>query len=110
MPVLVELSGLIHHPVGIIASGEVAGQTVYEVDYCSLTAEDIADGLNIAEDGSNAQPFPDTVWLTEQARSITDFYVMYLVKLGRNAIITAVQPGDSRVAAAFEKYEGFLIK
>jgi len=110
LPVLVELSGLIHHPVGIIASGEVAGQTVYEVDYCSLTAEDIADGLNIAEDGSVAQPFPDSVWLPEQARSITEFYLLYLIKAGRNAIITAVQPGDSQVAAALKEYEGFLIK
>ncbi|HDZ69231.1 MAG TPA: CvpA family protein, partial [Phycisphaerales bacterium] len=44
LPVLVELSGLIHRPVGIIASGKVDDQIVYEVDYRSLTAEDIADG------------------------------------------------------------------
>ena len=110
LPVLVELSGLIHRPVGIIAAGKVNDQVVYEVDYCSLTAEDIADGLTIAEDGSVAKAFPDTVWLTEQAQNISEFYVLYLVKSKRNAIITLVQPADSQMTAGFKEYEGFLIK
>ena len=110
LPVLIELSGLVHHAVGIIASGKVGDQTIYEVDYCSVTAEDITDGLIIAEDGSIAQPFPRTVWLTEQAQTITDFYVLYLVKSGRGAIITSVQPGNLQTAAGFKKYEGFFIK
>jgi len=110
LPVLIELSGLVHHAVGIVASGKVGNQTIYEVDYCSVTAEDITDGLTIAEDGSIAQPFPHTVWLTEQAQTITDFYVLYLVKSGRGAIITSVQPDDLQTAAGFKKYEGFFIK
>jgi len=110
LPVLVELSGSIHHPVGVIALARLNGQNICEVDYCSLTADRLPDGLVIAEDGSVAQPFPDTVWLTGQAQSIADFYVLYLVKSGRNAIITAVQPSDSRTPAAFKEYEGFLIK
>ena len=110
LPVLVELSGLIHHAVGVIASSKVDGQIIYEVDYCSLTAEDITGGLTIAEDGSVAQPFPDTVWLTEQSQSMSEFYVLYLVKSGRNAVITMVQPADSQIAAGFKEYEGFLIK
>ncbi len=110
LPVLVELSGLVHHPVGIIASGEIGDQLIYEVDYCSLTADDITGGLTIAEDGSIAQPFPDTVWLTERAQSISEFYVLYLVKTGRNAFITSVQPADSQMTATFKGYEAFFVK
>ena len=110
LPVLVELSGSIHHPVGIITSGKVGDQTIYEVDYCSLTTEYVPDGLVIAEDGSIARPFPDTIWLTEQARSIGEFFTLYLVKSGKKTIITGVRPGDSQTSAAFKKYEGFLIR
>jgi len=110
LPVLVELSGLINRPVGIIASGKVGGQIIYEIDYCSLTAEDITDGLSIAEDGSIAQAFPETIWLTEQAQSISEFYVLYLVKSGRGAIIGAVLPAGSTTAAGFKRYDGFFIK
>ena len=110
LPVLVEISGLIHRPVGVIASGKIGDQLIYEVDYCSLTADDMTSGLVIAEDGSIAQPFPDTVWLTEQAQSISEFYVLYLVKTGRNAFITSVQPADSQMTAAFKGYEGFFVK
>jgi hypothetical protein len=110
LPVLVDLSGAIHHPVGVIASGKVGDLNICEVDYCSLAADRVPDGLDFAEDGSVAKPFPDAVWLTERARSITEFYVLYLVRTKRNAIITAVQPADSREAASFKKYEGFLVK
>ena len=110
LPFLVELSGLIHRPVGIIASAKAGGQTIYEVDYCSLTADDMEGGLVIAEDGAVAQPFPDNIWLTQQAQNISEFYVLYLVKSGRKAIIISVQPGDARSSAGFEKYEGFFVK
>lgn len=110
LPVLVELSGLVHCPVGIIASGKIGDQLIYEVDYCSLTADDMTGGLTVAEDGSVARPFPDTVWLTERAQSISEFYVLYLVKTGRNAFITSVQPADSQMTAAFKGYEGFFVK
>jgi len=110
LPVLVDSSGLIHHPVGVIALGKVGGQYVCEFDYCSLTDEGITGGLTIAEDGSVARPFPDVLWLTEQAQSIFEFYAIYLVKSGRNAIITSVQPAGSQTAAGFKEYEGFLTK
>jgi len=110
LPVLVELSGLKHRPVGIVASGRIADQTVYEIDYCSLTDAAVAGGLKIAEDGSVEQPFPDIVWLTEQAHSISEFYVLYLVRSGRSAVITSVQPADSQMTAPFIGYEGFFIK
>jgi len=101
---------LIHHSVGVVASGKVGDQKLYEVDYCSLTARDTPGGLIIAEDGSVAQPFPDTIWLTQQAQSVTEFYVLYLVKSGSNTVITAVQPADSQTSARFKMYEGFLVK
>ena len=110
LPVLVELSGPIHRPVGVIASGKVAGQTVYEVDYCSLAAEQVPDGLVFDTDGLVATPFPNTVWLTEKADSIREFYTLYLVRSDRKAIIIGVRPGDSQTTAGFKKYEGFLVK
>ena len=88
----------------------MAEQVIYEVDYCSVSAGDAEGGLVIAEDGTVAQAFPDSVWLTQQTQSITEFYVLYLVKSGRSAIITMVQPGDSQTAAGFKKAEGFFIK
>ena len=110
LPVLVELSGSIHRPVGVIVSGKVGDQYVCEFDYCSLTDEDVTGGLTIAEDGSVVQSFPDTVWLTEQAENIFEFYVLYLVKSGRSAVITSVQPADSQTGAGFKGYESFLIR
>lgn len=110
LPVLVDLFGLIHHPVGVVASTELGNHIIYEIDYCSLTAEDIADGLTIAEDGSVAKPFPDTVWITEKVRNISEFYVLYLVKSDSKAIITSVQPTGSQTAAQFKEYQGFLVR
>lgn len=110
LPVLIELSGLIHRPVGVIASGKINDQTVYEADYCSLTSDDTPNGLTIAEDSSVEKPFPDTVWLTAQAQSISEFYVLYLVKSDRNAFITSVKPADSRTSAPLKDYEAFFIK
>jgi uncharacterized membrane protein required for colicin V production len=110
LPVLVEVSGLTHHAVGVIASGKVGNQYVCEFDYCSSAAEGEKGCLVIAEDGSVTKPFPDTVWLTEQAEEIFEFYVLYLVKSGRNTIITSVRPGDSQTTAGFKGYEGFLTK
>ena len=110
LPFLVEASGVIHRPVGVIASVEIDDRLVYEFDYCSLTAEDVTDGLIIAEDGSVAKPFPDTIWLTEQTQSISEFYLLYLIESGRGAIITAVGADDSQSPAGFKRYEGFSIK
>ena len=110
LPVLVDLFGLIHHPVGVVASTELGNHIIYEIDYCSLTAEDIADGLTIAEDGSVAKPFPDTVWITEKVRNISEFYVLYLVKSDSKAIITSVQPTGSQTPAQFKEYQGFLVR
>jgi hypothetical protein len=111
LPVLVELSGLTHCPVGVIAGGKINDQTVYEVDYCAVPIQDSNTGcLAIAENGCVEKPFPDNVWLTEQAQSISQFYTLYLVKAGDNAIIASVKPAGAFPAAGFVKYEGFSLK
>jgi hypothetical protein len=110
LPVLVELSGVLHHPVGVIASSLTEERGVYEVDYCSLTAEQTPDGLRIADDGSVAEPFPHTVWLTAQAEEISEFYLLYMVKSDRKVFIVSVRPGDSQTAAGFKGYQAFLTK
>ncbi len=111
LPALIDTSGYVHHPVGIIAAGVLDDQTtIYEVDYCSLTSKDIQDGLTLAEDGSVARPFPDSVWLPQQVQKISEFYVLYLVKENQNTIITAVKPADSQLSAGFQKFAGFLVK
>jgi len=110
LPVLVEISGLIHKPVGVIASGKVNEQVIYEIDYCSLTSDNIPAGLKITEDGSVLNPFPDNIWITKEAQSISEFYTIYLVKSGRNTFITSVKPGGSKSLASFKEHEAFFIK
>lgn len=110
LPVLIEQSGAVHHAVGIVAAGTVKLKPVCELDYCSLTEKDDPNGLTIADDGSIAKTFPENIWLTEQADTITDFYVLYAIKSGRNTVITAVKPADQQTGAGFEKYESFFVK
>ncbi len=112
LPVLIELGGGKHHAIGVIAKGtmENESEVIYEVDFCSLSSEEITGGLVIDNDGKVAKAFPPKIWLTKKAREIEQFYVLYLIKSGRKTIITGVQPFGSNVTAGFEKYEGFLIK
>ena len=110
LPVLVELSGSIDNPVGVVVGGKINNQFVYEVDYCAVTDPNKPDCLALAEDGSVAKPFPDAVWLPEQAQSINEFYVLYLVKEGRNTVILSVKLPDSQTAASLKERTGFLIK
>jgi uncharacterized membrane protein required for colicin V production len=112
LPVLVELSGAINHAVGVIASGKVGEENLCEFDYCSTIPKDsnTPGCLTLAENGSVAKPFPESVWLTQQAQEISEFYVLYMVKSGANIFITSVRPAGTENAAAFKQYEGLLIK
>jgi hypothetical protein len=110
LPVLVEARGFIHCPVGAVVGGELDGQTVYQVDYCAVEKDDKTEGLVIATDGSVEKSFVQKIWLAEKAQSITEFYLLYLIKSGGNIIISSVRPADSQQEADFEKYQGFLIK
>jgi len=111
LPVLVELSGRTHHAVGVAAAGKVGEEIIYEVDYCSLTTKEIPEGLKIGEDDAVVEPFPESVWLTKRAETISEFYVLYLVKpkKGKTIIITSVRPGGSVSGASFKENDGFLI-
>jgi hypothetical protein len=66
--------------------------------------------LIVSADGVVEKPFPETVRLPEKAREISEFYVLYMVKIGRNTIITAVQPADANSPQKFDRYEGFSVK
>jgi len=110
LPALQELSGTVHHPVGIVAGATAGDETVYEVDYCCLDTSQINGGLVIADDGSVAQPFPPGVWLTQQGRNISEFYVLYLIKTGKKSLIVSVHSTQPPMSAQFEKYEAFLVE
>lgn len=110
LPVLVELSGITHHPVGVIASGKVGDQYLCEFDYCSVIEKDDPNGLAIAEDGSVTKSFPDAIWLTEQAEGIYEFYVLYLVRSDKKIFITSVRPAGSQTAARLKGYECFVLR
>jgi len=107
-PELVDLFGEAHHPVGLIAAARVNNQTVYEVDYCSLSAGEVATGLVFDAAGSVAKTFPDTIRITAEAQKITELYMLYLIK--PNTTITSVKPGGSKTRAALTDYEGFPVK
>jgi len=109
LPVLTDLSGKFHYPVGVIAGGRVDEQTVYQIDYCSLTGRESADGLVIAEDGSVAEAFSE-VWLTEEVQNITELYLLYLVEEVGQPVITSVWLGEEKGEAGFKKYEGFRLQ
>jgi uncharacterized membrane protein required for colicin V production len=113
LPVLIELSGLVHHTVGVIAAGKIDKKTVWEVDYCSvpISEDPNASGcLAITKNDTVEKPFPDTVWLTEKAKEITEFYTLYMVKAVGNPLITGVKPTDANAPQKFEKYEAFSVK
>ncbi len=110
LPVLKEFSGRIHKPVGVIACGELSNEFIYEIDFCAVTAERRPDGLVIAQDGTVEKPFPDSIWITEKAEEILEFYVLYLVKPGPDVFINSVQPADTKTAGGFKEYEGFIVK
>ena len=87
----------------------IDGQTVYEIDYCSVPAGDDEQCLEFTEDGSIAKPFPDNIWLTEKAEKITEFYVLYQVKPRGLTYIRGVQPADSETIGGCKINDWYLI-
>lgn len=113
LPVLIDISGQRHHPVGAVLSGKVGDETVYEFDYCSVIAdEDTPEGLVISENDVVTRAFPDEIWLTGSARNISEFYLLYLVnsKNKSSSIIISVKPAESKTSAGFEGYVGFKVR
>ncbi len=110
LPVLVDLYGRSHPPVGAIVTAKVGQQTVYELDFCSLTGDQKPAAIKLTEDNIVAAPFPDVITLPERASSISEFYLLYMIKTGRNTIITSVKPADAAMGAAIVKYDGVVIR
>jgi hypothetical protein len=106
LPTLIDASGAVHRPCGLLAAGKTSDGTIFELDYCSLTG-DTTGGITLADDGAVAKPFPDSLWLTEQAESISQLYILYMAKPG--TIILSVQPAGAQVGAAFDGAEAFLV-
>ncbi len=102
LPVLEDISGILHWPVGIIASAQADDATIYQLDFCSLT--DAA--IQIDDSGAVAAPFVDSVWLTAQAQTISQFYLIYMVK--PDTTIVSVRP-PAQSAITFENTAGFLV-
>jgi hypothetical protein len=103
LPTLIDSNGATHNPCGIVAGGKVDSNTVFEFDYCSTS-----DNITLASDGSVAKPFPETIWLTEKAQSITEFYVLYMIK--PYTVILSVRPAGAQTDALLEETEGFLVR
>ena len=110
LPVLVEINGRTHHPVGIIASAKSGENKIYEVDYCSETSDKNPAGLVVGENGAVAQTFPKKIWITEKAESITAFYCLYLVKPAEDVYITTVKPADAKTGAKLSKFQAFIVR
>jgi hypothetical protein len=100
LPMLIDSSGVTHRPCGLIAAGKIAGKTIFEADFCPAN-------ITFNNDGSVAKPFPENIWLAEQAESVSEFYVLYMVRPG--TIIVSVQPVGVQTAAAFDGTECFLV-
>jgi hypothetical protein len=108
----VEISGAVNHAVGVIAMGKAGEQYLCEFDYCSAIPKDsnTPGCLTIVENGTIAKPFPESVWLTQEAQEISEFYVLYMVKSGKNTFITSVRPAGAENGARLKQYEGLLVK
>ena len=99
LPVIIDSAGAMHHACGIIAAGKIEGKNTIEADFCP---EKI-----ILNEGIVSKAFPDTVWLTEKADSISEFYVLYMIKTG--TILMSVQPAGAQTGAIFESSECFTV-
>ena len=100
LPLLIDSTGTVHNPCGLIAAGSVEGKTIFEVDYCSIAGQ-----ITIGGDGAVSKPFPDAFWLAGKAQSISQLYVLYMVK--PNTKIVSVKPAGTQDIARVEGAEGF---
>ncbi len=109
-PVLVELSGKVHKPAGLIASKKDEEEKVYQFDYCSASKEVLMDGLEMAEDGTVTKAFSDSLWLAEKEGKIEQLYLLYLIKAENVTIIVSVDSSDGKTSTSFKDIEGFSVK
>ncbi|MFH1615152.1 MAG: CvpA family protein [Planctomycetota bacterium] len=106
-PVLYDVSGHVHHPAGLVAAGRLGAVLTYEVAYCSLDASQVPGGLVINSAGTVTKPFPQAFLLPAKAQSISELYLLYLVRPGA-FIITAGSP-SSKTKAPLQGFEAFVV-
>jgi hypothetical protein len=106
LPTIIDNFATTHRPCGLLAAGKTGDDIVFEFDYCSLTADPSGE-ISLDDNGAVAKPFPESVWLTEQAESISQLYILYMVKT--DTVILSVQPAGAQVSAAFDGAEAFLV-
>jgi hypothetical protein len=100
LPSLIDSAGVTHLACGVLAAGKIEGKTTYEVDYCP-------EKITFNNDGAAALPFPEKIWLAEKAESVSEFYVLFLVKPG--TVVMSVRPAEAAAGAAFEESECFSV-
>jgi hypothetical protein len=100
LPVLLDSEDVAHYPCGIVATAKIDKITTYEVDYCP------AD-LTFANNGAVSKPWPENIWITENAQSIQQLHVLYIVKPG--TLISSVRPAGEQTGAAFDGAEMYLV-
>ena len=110
LPSLVDINGRQHKAAGVIASGKKDQNTIYEVDYCAVSANEQPDGLLFDKNGIVSTPFPDKIWITQQVSTVSEFFVLYLIKPANDMVITSVKPADSPTSAGLVNYQGLLVK
>ncbi len=103
LPKLLDTAGKSHYPCGVIIGGKVNNDTIYEIDYCTLTGF-----ITLTSDATVAKPFPDNIWLTERAQSISELFLIYMVK--PNTVIVSVKPADAQTGASFQENDTFLAR
>ena len=64
--------------------------------------------ITITSDGTVAKPFPDNIWLPQKAQSISELFLIYMVK--PNTVIASVKPADVQTGASFQENDTFLVK
>jgi hypothetical protein len=100
LPVLLDSEDVAHYPCGIVATAKIDKITTYEVDYCP------AD-LTFANNGAVSKPWPENIWITENAQSIQQLHVLYIVKPG--TLISSVRPAGEQTGTAFDGAEMYLV-
>ena len=110
LPTLIDIAGNSHHPVGIIASGKIGNDTIFQIDYCAVTSQNRTDGLIIGENQNISKTFISDIWLpqTQGLESVSEFYLLYLIK--GETLITNVQPANTQTMQTLSKFQAFLVK
>ncbi len=102
-PVLLDVQGNEHYPVGVVSGGRKDGNYVYQLDYCS-----VGENLNIVN-GVVTQSYVDELWITGEIDKIEETFFYYQVSVPESSKIIMNVIVDGR-KVGFKDCEGFLIE